>query len=185
VLYMHDGQNLFDAATSFLGEWEVDEALDRLAKTLLAFEMDGDPLPLEHGYPARLVAPGLFGYKMPKWIERIDLRESSDGGFWESRGFSLDGDAAVKVAILSHDKAANGMITLSGIASGGNKPLRSLWISIDNGDAMHVPFTQENPFALAHWQIDWTPPGIGDYHVQAVATSTSRSAQHTLVIRNR
>jgi len=33
VLYMHDGQNLFDAATSFLGEWEVDEALDRLAKT--------------------------------------------------------------------------------------------------------------------------------------------------------
>ena len=47
--------------------------LDALAQTLLVTAMDDAPLPLEHGYPARLIAPGLHGYKMPKWIERIEL----------------------------------------------------------------------------------------------------------------
>src|SRR5690606_27442530 len=59
---------------------------DQLADTLLVYEMDGAPLPPAHGFPVRLIAPGLHGYKMPKWIERIELTNSSDGGFWEARG---------------------------------------------------------------------------------------------------
>ncbi|MEO8397871.1 MAG: molybdopterin-dependent oxidoreductase, partial [Chloroflexota bacterium] len=121
--------------------------LDRLARTLIAYEMDGAALPPEHGYPARLIAPGLFGYKMPKWIERIELSATSDGGFWESRGFSLDGEASPKVAILSHDSNPNGSITLRGIAYSGIRPLRVLWVSINNNDPMPVPFTQDDPFA--------------------------------------
>lgn len=159
--------------------------LDRLAKSYLVYEMDGQPLSPEYGYPARLIAPGLFGYKMLKWIERIELSDSSAGGFWESRGYSLEGDAATRVAILSYDQSASGVITLTGVVYGGSSPVRAVWLSIDSGDRMPVPFVQDSLFALAHWHIDWTPPGAGDYHLRADASSASSSDQHTLVIRVR
>ena len=159
--------------------------LDRLAYTLLATEMDGAPLPPEHGFPARLIAPGLHGYKMAKWIERIELRASSEGGFWESRGFSLEGEATVKVAVLSHEQAANGAISFAGIAYAGTRPIKSVQVSIDNGDWMPVPFVQDDPIALAHWQIDWTAPNAGDYHIRARASDGGSDAEHALVVRSR
>ena len=159
--------------------------LDRLAGTFLAYEMDGAPLPPEHGFPARLIAPGLFGYKMPKWIERIELSGSSDGGFWEARGFSLEGDAAIRVALLSHDQAISGTISLSGIAYAGTHRVTSVQVSIDDGDWMPVPFTQDDPVALAHWQIDWTPPDADAHHVRARASDGILDAEHDLVIRSR
>ena len=159
--------------------------LNRLAQTLLAYEMDGAALPPEHGFPARLIAPGMFGYKMPKWVERIELSDSPHGGFWESRGYALEGQAAVKVAILGYEQNANGSITLTGAASSGFHLLHSVHLSIDDGDPMPVNFTQETPFALAHWHIDWTAPSSGGYHVRARATDGVTHAEHTLVIRSR
>ncbi len=159
--------------------------LDRLANTLLAYEMDGAALPPEYGFPARLIAPGLFGYKMPKWVERIELSDSPDGGFWESRGYSLEGAATVKVALLSHEQNADGSVTLTGAASSGFHPVRSVHVSIDDGDPMPVAFTLDTPFALAHWHIDWEPPYPGDYLVRVRATDGITDAEHTLVIRSR
>ncbi len=156
--------------------------IERLASTLLAYEMDGAPLPLEHGYPARLIAPGLHGYKMAKWIERIELRDSADGGFWESRGFSVDGEASVKAAILVSTPSING-VTLTGIAYAGLRQIESVQVSIDDGDWMPVPFQPGNPTTLTHWQIEWTPPASGTYHARVRASSASNSAEHSLVVR--
>jgi DMSO/TMAO reductase YedYZ molybdopterin-dependent catalytic subunit len=160
--------------------------IDRLANTLIAYEMDSEALAPEHGFPARLIAPGLFGHKMPKWIERIELRDSSEGGFWESRGYSLEGDATIKVGIFSHEQNANGSIRLTGAAYSGIRPIRSVNVSIDGGDAMPIAFRQDDPFALAHWHIDWTPPGAGDYHVSVSAKDkANRYADHRLVVKVR
>ncbi len=160
-------------------------ALDQLAQALLVYEMDGAPLSPEHGFPTRLIAPGLHGYKMPKWVERIELVETPDGGFWESRGWSLDGTAGVKAAILSHDQTADGTVALAGIAYGGALPPASVQVSIDGGDWMPVPFAAGDPFALTHWQIDWMPPGAGDYHARVRVSAGSGSAEHTAVLRIR
>jgi DMSO/TMAO reductase YedYZ molybdopterin-dependent catalytic subunit len=159
--------------------------LDRLAQTLLAYEMDGTVLLPEHGFPARLIAPGLHGYKMAKWIERIELSALPTGGFWESRGFSLEGEAAVKVALLSHEQAANGVISFAGIAYVGVRPIQSVQVSIDGGDWMPVPFIQDDPITLAHWHIDWMPPDAGVYHIRARASDGRSDAEHTLVVRSR
>lgn len=161
--------------------------LDALANTLLAYEMDGAPLPSEHGFPARLIAPGLHGYKMPKWVERIELTDTPDGGFWESRGWSLHGAADVKAAFLSHEHHTDGSLTLSGVAYSGAQPVASVSVSIDGGDWMPVSFTQDDPHALARWQVDWTPSGLGDYHarVRAYAVNTPKHAEHARVIRIR
>ena len=57
---------------------------------LLAYEMDGSPLRREHGAPARVVMPRMYGYKGVKWVERITLTEAPQVGYWEQRGYDLD-----------------------------------------------------------------------------------------------
>jgi Oxidoreductase molybdopterin binding domain len=159
--------------------------LDQLADTLLVYVMDGAPLAPAHGFPARLIAPGLHGYKMPKWIERVELTESPDGGFWEARGWSLDGAAGVRAALLSHEQTADGSLALAGVAYAGSDAIASVQVGIDGGGWMPVPFTPTDPFALTRWRIDWTPPGTGDYEIRVRASSGSAAAEHALVVRVR
>jgi DMSO/TMAO reductase YedYZ molybdopterin-dependent catalytic subunit len=60
---------------------------------LLALKMNGVPLPPERGFPFQLVAEGKWGYKWIKWVAEIEFSDDeSHRGFWESRGYSSDGD---------------------------------------------------------------------------------------------
>jgi len=61
-----------------------------LSDVMLAYEMDGKPLPREHGAPVRLVIPEMYGYKNVKWVERIELVRSPGSGYWEQRGYDND-----------------------------------------------------------------------------------------------
>jgi DMSO/TMAO reductase YedYZ molybdopterin-dependent catalytic subunit len=62
----------------------------RLHDVLLAYEMDGKPLPREHGAPVRLVMPEMYGYKSVKWVARVDLVAHADDGYWEQLGYDRD-----------------------------------------------------------------------------------------------
>jgi DMSO/TMAO reductase YedYZ molybdopterin-dependent catalytic subunit len=62
----------------------------RLHDVLLAYEMDGRPLPRVHGAPLRLVIPEMYGYKNVKWVERITLGREATAGYWEQRGYDTD-----------------------------------------------------------------------------------------------
>ncbi|MCA9573989.1 MAG: sulfite oxidase-like oxidoreductase [Myxococcales bacterium] len=55
---------------------------------LLAFEVDGQPLPREHGGPVRMITPQLYAWKGAKWIRKIEFRVHDRPGFWEERGYS-------------------------------------------------------------------------------------------------
>lgn len=59
--------------------------------SLLALRMNDEPLRAFHGYPVRLVLPGLYGYKQVKWITRIEIVEHDHRGYWEQRGYADDG----------------------------------------------------------------------------------------------
>ncbi|MFX0058932.1 MAG: DUF4079 family protein [Candidatus Hodarchaeota archaeon] len=65
---------------------------------LLAFKMNGEILPAEHGFPIRLVAPDHYGYKWVKWIVEIELVSYDYIGFWEERGWN---DQAIKTYFSS------------------------------------------------------------------------------------
>jgi DMSO/TMAO reductase YedYZ molybdopterin-dependent catalytic subunit len=54
---------------------------------MLAYEMDGKPLPREHGAPVRLVIPEMYGYKNVKWLQQINLVAEADLGYWEELGY--------------------------------------------------------------------------------------------------
>ncbi|MCP9484937.1 MAG: sulfite oxidase-like oxidoreductase [Gaiellaceae bacterium MAG52_C11] len=67
-------------------------AVLRAEGALLAYEADGEPLGLEHGWPLRLVIPGKYFWKSAKWLRGIELSVSDKPGFWERYGYHNDAD---------------------------------------------------------------------------------------------
>jgi len=75
-------------------EQPYDDYLDlrqvALRDVMLAYEMDGKPLPQEHGAPVRVVIPEMYGYKNVKWVDRIELVPKAGSGYWEQRGYDVN-----------------------------------------------------------------------------------------------
>ena len=65
--------------------------LDR-EEVLLATHHDGQPLPLDHGYPLRLIVPHLYAWKSVKWVRSFELLDHDAPGFWEQNGYHMYGD---------------------------------------------------------------------------------------------
>ena len=86
---------VFRCADSYHTAIPLEAALNE--NTILAYQMNGEPLPTEHGYPIRLLNPGHYGTKNPKWIVNIQLAEKHIS-YWESRGW--DPVAKVKLATV-------------------------------------------------------------------------------------
>lgn len=59
---------------------------------LVATHHDGEPLTLEHGWPARLIVPQLYAWKSAKWLGGLELRAADQAGFWERNGYHMHGD---------------------------------------------------------------------------------------------
>lgn len=59
---------------------------------LVAVTHDGEPLPLGHGGPARLVVPRLYAWKSAKWVAGVELMDRDHPGFWEKNGYHMHGD---------------------------------------------------------------------------------------------
>jgi DMSO/TMAO reductase YedYZ molybdopterin-dependent catalytic subunit len=80
---------------SFDGTYTESLTLDQARRddVLVAHTLEGQPLSREHGGPVRLYVAPMFGYKSLKWLDRIELVDHlvDDGGYWESRGYDLDG----------------------------------------------------------------------------------------------
>jgi DMSO/TMAO reductase YedYZ molybdopterin-dependent catalytic subunit len=74
----------------------------RETRTILGYGVDGSTLPLAHGFPLRLVVPRLLGYKNAKYLSRIEVTDHPETGFWESYGYSYDGE--VPASRLRPDK---------------------------------------------------------------------------------
>ena len=61
-----------------------------LPDVLLAYSMYEKPLEQKHGYPLRLVMPRMYGYKGPKWVNRVEFARFRETGYWEQRGWRID-----------------------------------------------------------------------------------------------
>jgi len=68
----------------------MEDALD--SRTMVAYGVNGSTLPLNHGFPLRLVVPYKWGYKSAKYVYRIELTDGPISGFWVDRGYSYEGN---------------------------------------------------------------------------------------------
>src|SRR5262249_54206026 len=58
------------------------------AENFLPYQMNGVPLPPDHGFPVRIFIPGKYGMKQPKWITKLEFTDRGTPGYWERRGWS-------------------------------------------------------------------------------------------------
>ena len=65
-------------------------------RTLLGYGVGGSTLPLEHGFPLRLVVPRLLGYKNAKYLERIEVTDHAVTGYWEEYGYPYEGEVSAE-----------------------------------------------------------------------------------------
>lgn len=175
-------------------------ALDWARSALLAYRMNGEPLAREHGGPVRLIVPGLYGYKMPKWIQRVLLAEAPLQGVWERRGWSQVGivQTTTTIARPRHlEQMPYGPVRLAGAAYAGARAVARVEISIENGPWAPVNLLHGPPGAWTRWHALWIPPAPGDYRVSARATDETGAVQpdsgpvfpngtaaaHTMVVR--
>src|SRR5438270_973397 len=103
---------------------------------LVAYELNGSPLPSSHGYPARVIIPGRYGMKGPKWLTSINLVDHESGGFWEAQGW--DHNAFVRTTARfdvprDGDIIGHGAVQLAGVAFAGTRGIRKVEYSTDGG----------------------------------------------------
>jgi DMSO/TMAO reductase YedYZ molybdopterin-dependent catalytic subunit len=103
---------------------------------LLAHTMNGAPLPDKHGFPLRLVMPGRYGMKNPKWITGIEIVPEPVEGYWVRRGW--DRDALVQTVVRIDTPADNASVAgsrldMSGVAFAGTRGISHIEVSDDGG----------------------------------------------------
>src|SRR5260370_13324503 len=84
---------------------------------LVAYALDGAPLPEAHGFPARILLPGHYGMKGPKWLDSIELVDHESGGYWEAQGW--DHNAGVKTTARFDFPPDGAILTLRAISLSG------------------------------------------------------------------
>jgi DMSO/TMAO reductase YedYZ molybdopterin-dependent catalytic subunit len=133
---------------------------------LVVHELDGAPLPAEHGFPARMLVPGRYGMKGPKWLEQIEVVTSEGGGFWELQGW----DANAFVSTTSRfdvphdgDVVSKGAVELAGVAFAGTQGVETVEWSADGGRTWRPAQLKPplSPLTWVLWTATWTPASEG------------------------
>ncbi|MBC7645516.1 MAG: molybdopterin-dependent oxidoreductase [Pseudopedobacter sp.] len=131
---------------------------------LLAYEQNGAPLTPKHGFPLRILIPGRYGMKQPRWLTRIEFAAEDRAGYWVTRGWSKTAFVELTSRIDSPlenspvVKAAQ-PIQIEGIAFGGLLPITKVEVSTDGGQNW-LEAQLEKPvskYAWTLWSLLWTP----------------------------
>ncbi len=143
---------------------------------LLAVGMNGEPLPTRHGFPARLIVAGLYGYvSAVKWIEEINLTTwDAFDGYWVPRGWSKRGPMKTQSRIdvpASGDRPVAGTETaIAGIAWAPTRGISAVEVRIDDGPWQQCDLGEAlGDESWVQWYLPWTPTsGTHSLQVRAI-----------------
>jgi DMSO/TMAO reductase YedYZ molybdopterin-dependent catalytic subunit len=149
---------------------------------LLVYEINGEPLPAEHGYPLRILMPGLYGQKMPKWLTRIEFIDEVYTGYWESRGWSDEASVQTNSIIRQPrglDPVSPGALPVFGLAFAGLRRITAVEVRIDDGEWQSAELLQDaSPLVWTQWSFEW-PAGPGSHRLAVRATDETGFVQST------
>jgi DMSO/TMAO reductase YedYZ molybdopterin-dependent catalytic subunit len=129
-------------------------ALAEERESLVAVAMNGDPLPADHGYPARLIVPGLYGYvSATKWLEEIELTRLEDfDAYWVPLGWSKEAPILTQSRIdVPRDRArvSSGTVPIAGVAWAPDRGISGVEVQVDEGDWQTAELS--TPISDATW----------------------------------
>ncbi|MGA9536760.1 MAG: sulfite oxidase [Desulfobacterales bacterium] len=182
---------LGSAGIKFIRSIPLDKAM---ASTLLAYEMNGEPLPVEHGYPLRALALGWTGANCVKWLKRITVLERPYEGFFMDKvyrvfqkgedpksGAVVTGIALKSIIVepLKNETLSVGLVPIRGAAYAGETGIQKVEVSVDDGLTWHpaqlIGFNED--FAWRHWEYLWDVGQPGNYTIMTRATDTKGNRQ--------
>ena len=155
---------------------------------MLAYLMNDEKLPKEHGFPLRLLVPGLYGIKNVKWITEIEVYAGDYKGYWQRKGWTDDGTIKIfsRIDGPGHYQPLRGPDqTFRGIAFGGPHSIEKVELSFDAGRTwseaeIETPLSR---FSWVIWSYTWRPPKRGKFQVQVRATDTKSQLQIAEIVR--
>jgi DMSO/TMAO reductase YedYZ molybdopterin-dependent catalytic subunit len=125
--------------------------------SLLAIGMNGEPLPVEHGFPARLVVPGLYGYvSATKWVTSLEVTTfDADQGYWTPRGWSALGPIKIESRIdVPRGSAPAGAVTVAGVAWAQHTGIAKVEVRPDDGDWVTAELAETvGPDTWRQWHV--------------------------------
>lgn len=141
---------------------------------MIAVSMNGEPLPLEHGFPARLVIPGLYGYvSATKWLNEIELTTfDAFDAYWVPRGWSAEGPIKTQSRIdtpRALSTVAPGKVAIGGSAWAQTRGITRVEVRVDDGEWQDATLADAlNDVTWRQWFIEWTAtPGNHTIAVRA------------------
>ena len=190
------GGNELTITEQFARSMSVAEALN--PHNLLCYEMNGEPLPPEHGFPVRLIAPGWYGVANVKWLTRIEVTNQRWAGRFMARDYvtireqQRDGQTVWTFATVKHGRLKsapakvtrpnNNQYAIMGAAWGA--PIAAVEVQIDAGPWMAT--TLRNPvsrgttlrdFSWVFWSFDWGMPASGEHAIRSRAFDMDGNVQ--------
>ncbi|HEU5348583.1 MAG TPA: molybdopterin-dependent oxidoreductase [Ktedonobacterales bacterium] len=160
---------IFRAADDYSDRLHLSQAMDPMS--LIVYEINGAPLPQAHGYPARLLIPGLYGMKNGKWLTSLEVSSGDYLGYWETRGWTKE--ATVKMTSRIDLPTDGAVLTtkptwIAGVAYAADRGIGRVEVSTDAGATWHTATLRRPLGALTWvlWQYQWQP--TSGSHVLAV-----------------
>ena len=155
--------------------------------TLVAYLMNGNTLPQEHGYPVRALVPNIYGMKNVKWLREIRLETFDFKGYWQQQGWNdtaiVNTNARIDVPGTTI-RWSGGDVPIAGIAFAGARGIKTVELSFDQGKTWQSATleTPPGPLTWVRWVLRWTPSGPGRMTLWARATDGDGQVQ-TPVLR--
>ena len=192
-----------DVATEEIRGREVDKAFARglsipdamREENMLAFEMNGEPLPHYHGKPLRLIVPGWYGVANVKWLTQIHVQNTRYMGRFMGRDYvtlkkeNVGGlERWVENSVTTMNLKSSivrvtemgGRYSIQGFVLNDGTPLRSVEIKIDNGPWQTAEMNPNNTqYSWKLFSLDWTNPTPGDHTLVSRVTDINGNVQAT------
>jgi DMSO/TMAO reductase YedYZ molybdopterin-dependent catalytic subunit len=177
----------------------IAKALD---DTLVAWEMNGSPLPPDHGHPVRLVVPGWVGIASIKWLGELRVTTTTEESPWTTRWYRMHGpDWSEDAAMLDRmppkslidstgdstgDLRAGEPTVLRGRAWSGEASIATVEVSTDGGGTWQRAILSggNEPSAWVAWELSWTPSSPGEHVLMTRATDSDGRTQPDVAADN-
>jgi len=149
------------------------EALTDGRDALLAIGMNGEPLPVDHGFPVRMVVSGLYGYvSATKWLTGLEVSRFADfSAYWTQRGWAPQGPIKTGCRIeLPGGEVSSGQVTVAGVAWAQHRGIGRVEVRVDGGPWQQAELAAyDGPDTWRQWRWTWDAEP-GTYVVEARAS---------------
>ncbi len=171
---------VFRAADGYSDSITVERAL--AGDVLVVYRMNGAPLPQGHGFPARIIVPGVYGMKSVQWLTEIELVEQDYQGYYQKQGWS--DEATVKtmsrIDLPGHgDRIPAGSYDVKGLAFARTRGIGLVEISTDGGRSWNQARLDQviSPYAWRFWSYQWAIQSSGRHTLSVRATDGTGKLQ--------